>query len=121
MADGIVLGPGEGEALRNPENGRVAVVKAGLDDLTVLEFTIEGPFEGPSPHTHGDHTDSFYVLEGSLEVFVEGEWLHAGPGTFMAAPRGVEHAFRKLDAGTCRFLNVHAPGGFERSMREMSE
>ena len=120
MAEGIVLGPGEGETLRNPENGRVAVVKAGLDDLTVLEFTIEGPFDGPSPHVHDDQTDSFYVLEGTMEFLVADEWLRAGPGTFVAAPRGVEHAFRKLDAGTCRFLNVHAPGGFERNMREMS-
>jgi quercetin dioxygenase-like cupin family protein len=121
MGDGIVLGPGEGEALRKPGGGRVAVVKAGIDDLTVLEFTIEGPFEGPSPHTHDDQTDSFYVLEGSMEFFVEGEWLAGGPGTFVAAPRGVAHAFRKTDAGTCRFLNVHAPGGFERDLRQDSE
>jgi quercetin dioxygenase-like cupin family protein len=121
MAEGIVLGPGEGEALHNRENGRVAVVKAGVDDLTVLEFTIEGPVEGPSPHTHGDQTDSFYVLEGAMEFFVEGAWLRAGPGTFVAAPRHVEHGFRKTDAGTCRFLNIHAPGGFEREMREMSD
>src|SRR3954454_20348674 len=119
--DGIVLGPGEGEALRKPGGGRVAVVKAGLPDLTVLEFTIEGPFEGPSPHTHDDHTDSFYVLEGELELFVEGEWLRAGPGTFVAAPPGVEHGFTKRDTGTVRLLNVHAPGGFEHELREGSE
>jgi mannose-6-phosphate isomerase-like protein (cupin superfamily) len=56
-----------------------------------------------------------------MEVFVEGEWLRVGPGAFMAAPRGVEHGFRKTDPGTCRFLNIHAPGGFEREMREMSD
>src|SRR4051794_2876086 len=110
MADGIVQRAGEGEALRKPGGGRVAVVKAGLPDVTVLEFTIEGPFDGPSPHTHDDETDSFYVLEGELDFFVEGEWFRAGPGSFVAAPRGVEHAFAKRDEGTARFLNVHAPG-----------
>jgi quercetin dioxygenase-like cupin family protein len=121
MADGIVLRPGEGEALRKPGGGRLAVVKAGLPHVAVLEFTIEGPFEGPDPHTHADETDSFYVLEGELEFFVEGEWLRGGPGTFVSAPPGVEHAFAKRDAGTCRVLNIHAPGGFERQLREDSE
>lgn len=118
MADGIVHRPGEGEALRKAR--RVAVVKAGLPDLTVLEFTIEGPFDGPSPHRHDDHTDSFYVLEGELELYVEGEWIRGGPGTFVAAPPGVEHGFTKRDEGTVRFLNVHAPGGFEHELRKES-
>jgi quercetin dioxygenase-like cupin family protein len=119
MADAIVQRPGEGEALRKPR--RVAVVKAGLPHLTVLEFTIEGPFEGASPHTHDDHTDSFYVLEGELEFYVEGEWIRGGPGTLVAAPPGAEHGFTKRDEGTARFLNIHAPGGFEHELRKESE
>jgi hypothetical protein len=38
----------------------------------------------------------------------------------MAAAPGVEHGFTKRDAGVCRFLNIHAPGGFERELRAMS-
>src|SRR3954452_16161926 len=121
MADGIVLGPGTGEALRSRSAQRLAVVKGGLPDGTVLEVTIEGPFDGPDPHVHDDQTDSFYVLECELEFFIEGTWLRAGPGTFVAAPRGVEHAFRKPEPGTARFLNVHAPCGFERDLRQESE
>jgi quercetin dioxygenase-like cupin family protein len=119
MADGIVHRPGEGEALRRAR--RIALVKAGLPDLTVLEFTIEGPFEGASPHTHADQTDSFYVLEGELDFYVEGEWIRAGAGTFVAAPPGVEHGFTKRDEGTARFLNIHAPGGFEHALRKESD
>jgi|SRR4051794_36821639 quercetin dioxygenase-like cupin family protein len=119
MAEGIVHGPDGGEALRKP--GRVALVKAGLPDLTVLEFTIEGPFDGPAPHTHDDHTDSFYVLEGEVDFLVEGAWIRGGPGMFVAAPPGVEHGFTKRDEGTARFLNIHAPGGFEHELRKESE
>jgi quercetin dioxygenase-like cupin family protein len=87
----------------------------------VLEFTIEGPFDGPDPHTHDDHTDAFYVLEGELDFHVDGETIRGTPGTFVAAPPGVPHGFKKHEPGTARFLNIHAPGGFERNIRAMSE
>ena len=44
--------------LRSAATGRVAVVKGALPNLSVFEFTIEGPFDGPAPHTHDNHTDS---------------------------------------------------------------
>jgi quercetin dioxygenase-like cupin family protein len=62
-----------------------------LPDLEVVEGTFEYGWEGVEPHTHSDHTDSFYVIEGEVEFLVDGEWRHGGPGTFFSAPRGVEH------------------------------
>jgi quercetin dioxygenase-like cupin family protein len=56
-------------------------------------FELRPGFEGPDPHTHDDHVDSFYVLEGEVEFLVAGETVHAGPGTFVAAPPGVVHTF----------------------------
>ena len=75
--------------LRNAATRRVAIVKGALPHLSVFEFTIEGPFDGPDPHTHDDQTDSFYVLEGELDFHVDGERIRGGPGTFVAAPPGV--------------------------------
>ncbi|HEY6016144.1 MAG TPA: cupin domain-containing protein [Gaiellaceae bacterium] len=120
MEGEIVSGPGEGERFVNDR--RIALIKAALPDVTVLEFTIESDaYEGPDPHTHADHTDSFYVLEGELDVFVEGETVRVGPGTFVAAPRGVSHGFKvPAGSGRVRFLNIHAPGGFEHDMRRMN-
>jgi len=120
VPDGILTGPGEGEPLRNEKGNRVALVKGALPHVSVFEFTIDGPFAGPEPHTHEDETDSFYVLEGELDVFIDGEWKLAPPGTFLSAAPGVEHGFTKRDPGIVRFLNIHAPGGFEESLREMS-
>lgn len=113
-------GPGEGERFENDR--RVALIKAALPDLTVLEFTIESDaYEGPDPHTHDDHTDSFYVLEGELDIAVEGETIRVGPGTFVAAPPGVLHGFKvPAGSGRVRFLNIHAPGGFEHDMRRIN-
>jgi quercetin dioxygenase-like cupin family protein len=120
VPEGILNGPGEGELLRNEQGNRVVLVKGALPHVSIFEFTIEGPFEGPEPHTHADETDSFYVLEGELDVYVNGEWTRVAAGAFLSAPPGVEHGFTKRDSGTVRFLNIHAPGGFEQSLRAMS-
>ena len=63
--------------------------------MTVLEFDVFGDgYDGPDPHTHDDHTDCFYVLEGELELTHGDETFRAGPGTFVAAPPGVPHGFK---------------------------
>jgi mannose-6-phosphate isomerase-like protein (cupin superfamily) len=121
VGDGVVNGPGEGEALRNAANGRVALVKGALPHLEVYEFTIHGPFDGPDPHTHDSQTDAFYVLEGEIDFHVDGREFRGGPGTYVAAPPGTPHGFKKRDTGTARFLNIHAPGVFLESMRRMSD
>jgi quercetin dioxygenase-like cupin family protein len=118
-AHGIVSGPGEGERLTN--GGRTAFVKTDLPHLSVFEFHLDGHFEGPPLHTHSDQTDSFYVLEGEVEFTVEGRTFTAGPGTFVSAPPGVEHTFRKPGPTRARLLNIHAPdAGFADRLREMS-
>jgi quercetin dioxygenase-like cupin family protein len=118
--DGVRNDPGEGE--RFEDERRLVLIKAALPDMTVLEFDVFGEgYEGPDPHTHADHTDSFYVVEGELELTLGDETFRAGPGAFVAAPPGVLHGF-KVPAGSSRvrFLNIHAPGGFEHDMRRMN-
>ena len=53
--------PGEGERLAT--NNRVATIKIGREELALIEFELQDGFEGPDPHSHDDHVDSFYVLE----------------------------------------------------------
>jgi quercetin dioxygenase-like cupin family protein len=117
-SNAILLHAGEGERLESEH--RLATIKIGRDELAMLEFEIEPGFEGPEPHTHDDHVDSFYVLDGEAEFLVDGETLLLGPGSFVAAPPGVEHTFA-VGPGPSRLLNVHAPSAdFHESMRMRS-
>ena len=118
--EGVRSDPGEGERFEN--DVRSVLIKAALPHVTVLEFTVESDaYEGPDPHTHDEHTDSFYVLEGELELTLGNDTFTAGPGTFVAAPPGVRHGFKiPRGSGRVRFLNVHTPGGFEHEMRRMN-
>jgi quercetin dioxygenase-like cupin family protein len=115
--DVVLLFPGDGERLA--ANHRVATIRAGCDELSMIEFELEPAFGGPDPHRHTDHTDSFYVLGGAVEVQLDSERIVAGPGTFVAATPGVEHTFTSGPQGG-RLLNVHAPSrGFHDRFRGM--
>jgi quercetin dioxygenase-like cupin family protein len=107
----VVVAPGEGERLTATE--RVVLVKASLPELTLSEFELGPRFEGPDPHRHDDHVDSFYVLDGEVEFLLGGETVRGGPGTFVAAPPGILHTFTNPGPAGARLLNMHSPdGGF---------
>jgi quercetin dioxygenase-like cupin family protein len=108
--------PGGGERL--VANNRVATIKIGRDELALIEFALEPGFEGPSAHSHDDHVDSFYVLEGEVDFLVGDEWMRLPAGSFVAAPVGVTHAFATHDGQRARLLNIHAPStGFHERLR----
>jgi quercetin dioxygenase-like cupin family protein len=111
--------PGEGERLES--NNRVATIKTGREELALIEFELHAGFEGPDPHSHDDHIDSFYVLEDEVDFLVGDEWTRLPARSFVAAPPGIMHAFANRDGQHARLLNIHAPStGFHELLREMS-
>jgi quercetin dioxygenase-like cupin family protein len=114
--EAVYLQPGEGERLE--ANTRVATIKAGREELALIEFELQAGFEGPDPHSHDDHVDSFYVLDGEVDFLVGDEWLRLGPRSFVAAPIGLTHTFANRDGQHARLLNIHAPStGFHERLQ----
>jgi quercetin dioxygenase-like cupin family protein len=115
----VVVPPGEGERLTG--NERVAYIKASLPEFTLSVFELEPGFEGPEPHQHDDHVDSFYVLEGDVEFVLGDEPVRARPGAFFAAPPGIVHTFTNPGPEGARLLNMHSPDeGFADFLRSQS-
>ena len=114
--DGILIEPEGGEkVVRGPRSHRIL---AELPELEAIELRFGPDFEGVEPHSHADHVDSFYVLEGEAEFVFGDEVVRVGPGAYVAAPIGVVHGFRNAGEGELRMLNVHAPNtGFARRLR----
>jgi len=112
-AEATVTFPGTGEQLERP-TGRHWIQAEGTD-ISAIVMSFEPGWEGVDPHSHTDHVDSFFVLEGMAE-FMGGQ---GGPGTFFAAPPEVVHGFRIPDGGQrIVLLNVHAPdAGFVGRLR----
>ncbi len=112
----IISAPGDGDRLTKPH--RLALVKAQSRDADVLEYFVDGGYDGAGTHVHLRHADCFHVLEGELEFGADGETFRAGAGTTVVVPPGVVHEFTSV--GSARFLNVHAPSyGFAEYLRKV--
>jgi mannose-6-phosphate isomerase-like protein (cupin superfamily) len=115
--DGILIQPGDGE--RVSREHRYHTILAELPELEVVELRFGPDFEGVDPHSHSDHVDSFYVLEGEVEFVMGDETVRLGPGGYVAAPIGVVHGFRNVGENELRMLNLHAPNvGFAGRLRQ---
>jgi quercetin dioxygenase-like cupin family protein len=113
-AEAIVAGPDGGERLQRRllEN----TIRAEVTQISLFEMTFDEHWEGVDPHTHDDHVDSFYVLDGEVEFLLDDRAVRAGAGTFVAAPPRVTHGFRPI--GPARFFNIHTPdAGFAARAR----
>jgi quercetin dioxygenase-like cupin family protein len=114
----IHIGPDEGEKV--PRGPRYHRVLAELAELEVIDARF-GPGFSVEPHTHRDHVDSFYVLDGEAEFTLGDEVVRAGAGTWLTAPIGIVHGFRNIGDGELRILNIHAPNaGFAGRLRANS-
>jgi len=103
--------PGEGE--RFERGDRTVTILADTPELSFLELAVTPGWEGVDPHTHDDHLDGFFVLDGEIE-FLAGE---ARAGAVMAAAPIVRHGVHR-PTGDTTLLNFHAPdAGFAGRIR----
>ena len=113
---GGIVGPEGGERVSRGHRDHRILVE--LPELEAVELCFGPDFEGVDLHSHSDHVDSFYVLEGDAEFLMGDEVVRVGPGAYVAAPIGVAHGFRNVGDGDLRVLNVHAPNvGFAERLR----
>jgi quercetin dioxygenase-like cupin family protein len=100
----------------------LAVIKATAADtggqMTIIEITEPPGVAGPL-HVHHREDESFWILEGDVEIEVGGETIHAQAGDFVFGPRDIPHRYTVGGAG-CRMLFILTPGGFEDLVIEMS-
>ncbi len=100
----------------------LAVIKAGAADtngqLAVVEMTEPPNSEAPL-HVHHREDEAFYVLEGSVTIYIGDDTIDARPGDFAFGPRDIPHRYTVGPEG-CRMLFICTPGGFEDLVIGMS-
>ncbi|MGI9657868.1 MAG: quercetin 2,3-dioxygenase [Gaiellaceae bacterium] len=117
----IAHAPGEGEALWFL--GFLVTIKASGETTNGRVSVIEhlGPEgSGPPLHVHRNEDEWFYVTEGELTFWVDGQTINAPAGSFVYGPRGIPHTFT-VASSQARFLVVSEPAGFEAFVRGSAE
>lgn len=112
------VGPQEGElfdvvgdryrflATKESTAGKYAIVEA-----------IVPPGGGPPPHSHSREEEGFYVIDGEVAIYADGNRQVATPGCFVNMPVGGQHWFRNEFDKPAKLLILVAPGGMEGMFR----
>jgi quercetin dioxygenase-like cupin family protein len=98
MPDGAAATEGDRQLDFHPGMGMRWEITRSTEDTSgeVFESTnwLDPRMPGPPPHVHPNSEESFEVIEGSLDVFKDGEWTTLRPGATATVPPGVPHTLR---------------------------
>ena len=105
--------------------GTLSLVRASKEStdghMAVIEM-IAPPGFGSPLHVHRREDEWFYVIEGELTVWVDGEVIQVPAGCFAYGPRDLPHTFVVSSSTTpARFLLGAEPSGFEDFVRELGQ
>lgn len=84
-----------------------------MEDNLKVEFSL-------GLHLHRHHSETFYILEGNVDFYIDGEWLTAGPGATVHIPPGIPHALDLPNGQTGKLLMIFQPAGFDQFPAEMA-
>ena len=87
---------------------------------TLMEDNIK-PIFNLGLHRHDHHQETFYILEGDIEFYLDGEYIHAKAGTTIHIPKGMPHACRAMNDHPARMLMIYQPAGFDLYLEELAQ
>jgi mannose-6-phosphate isomerase-like protein (cupin superfamily) len=68
------------------------------------------PTSGGTPlHIHPSAKETYKVIEGQLELNIDGKWKILQKGEELTVPEGVPHTFRNPTSSLARVYNIHSP------------
>jgi mannose-6-phosphate isomerase-like protein (cupin superfamily) len=76
-----------------------------------MEWTLPPAAFPPPVHRHPAQVEEYEILEGTLEVMIDGNWRTVATGDSASVPVNTDHTFRITSGQTVRVRNFHRPGG----------
>jgi quercetin dioxygenase-like cupin family protein len=93
--------------------GEVHYLATGADtdgEFGLYRWNFAPGRSGPDPHFHKTITESFYILDGTVQLFNGERWTDGEPGDFLRVPQGGVHAFRNESGEAASMLLLFTPG-----------
>ena len=69
-------------------------------------------------HTHSNHEETMYILEGKAKMETEKSQFIVEKDTAVHVPIGEKHRMENAGEGILRFIWIYTPPGEERSIKE---
>ena len=101
-----------GDRFDMPDGSTYEVTAAAADsagEFVGMDFTLPVGSVAPPPHVHPTPEETFEVIEGALDLMVDGEWTTLHVGESASVDPGILHTFRNRSGRTVRVRNVHRP------------
>jgi quercetin dioxygenase-like cupin family protein len=118
----LIVKPGEGR--RYPMGKMQAVFKADCEEtggrFSVSEWWLEPGMHGPGSHFH-DEDHVFIIIEGRLNLYLDGQWHECEKGSYAIIPGGTPHDFENLSDNRAGFISLNVPGNFEKEIPAIAE
>lgn len=87
---------------------------------TLMEDNLKDGF-ALGLHKHVHHAETFYVVEGSVDFYIDGDWITATKGACLHVPADVEHACTLSEGFTAsKMLMIFQPSGFDQYLAEIA-
>ena len=117
----IVTGPKEGKCFSVVgDTYRILIGGAETNGAFAAIDMFVPPNGGPGPHSHANIEESFYVVEGEIEVKSEFGVYIATAGSFVNIPKGgVIHGFKNKSDKIAHLLCIVVPSGLENFFGEI--
>ena len=84
-----------------------------IGDYSLLEVSITPGVPGPPPHYHVDAPELFHLIDGQMDVMLDGTWHSLTKGESIMVPKESVHSFRNSVDTESRFVTTWSPRGFE--------
>jgi quercetin dioxygenase-like cupin family protein len=117
----IAVGPADGKILSVVgDNYRILVSGKQTNGAFATIDMLIPPQSGPGPHSHTGFHETFYVVEGEVEVKSEGGSYLAKKGAYVVVPEGgIVHSFKNVGDGLAHLLCTVIPAGLEDFFEEI--
>lgn len=119
----ITVDPKSGEIL-SVAGGNYRILVSGKQTngaFSTIEMLVP-PQNGPGPHSHANFYESFYIVDGEVEVHSEAGSYTAKKGSFVVVPEGgIVHYFKNVSDKMAQLLCIVVPAGLEEFFEEIGD
>jgi mannose-6-phosphate isomerase-like protein (cupin superfamily) len=88
------------------------IMKSAADtagEYVEIEGTMLAHSDGPPIHIHPHQEETYQVVSGTADIFLNGRWHQVHAGESLTVPRGAPHTIKNEHDEDVRAMNWHRP------------